>query len=337
MSGPNSDYDPVEVTPLRADQVEEMRARPQPPSLRPGIWTSSSRSGWHTRATGRRSPWPTGRSGRCPRRPARRPVNASAGPGARSTRRSGSGRPCSRPSRSSGCWSRRPSTSRCRPNGPPRRAAPDHHDVRADLGRVRGHGLGRRRGAVGRGRVAQLRRPQHGSGPPGPHDAGHVLAGARRGCPGPAHPHLPGAGADDAHAGAADLRHLPGRVYRTDEIDATHSPVFHQVEGLVVDKGITMANLKGTLDHFADAMFGDGITTRFRPSYFPFTEPSAEVDLVCFVCRGVDTRRLPHLPRRGLDRVGRLRRGQPAGAHRLRHRPASATPASRSAWASTAC
>jgi phenylalanyl-tRNA synthetase alpha chain len=78
----------------------------------------------------------------------------------------------------------------------------------------------------------------------------------------------------------------PGRVFRTDEYDATHSPVFHQVEGLVVDQGITMAHLKGSLDHFASAMFGDGITTRFRPSYFPFTEPSAEVDLVCFVCRG---------------------------------------------------
>ncbi|MGZ4580000.1 MAG: phenylalanine--tRNA ligase subunit alpha [Nocardioidaceae bacterium] len=78
----------------------------------------------------------------------------------------------------------------------------------------------------------------------------------------------------------------PGRVFRTDELDATHTPVFHQVEGLVVDKGITMAHLKGTLDHFAEAMFGAGITTRFRPSYFPFTEPSAEVDLVCFVCRG---------------------------------------------------
>jgi phenylalanyl-tRNA synthetase alpha chain len=79
----------------------------------------------------------------------------------------------------------------------------------------------------------------------------------------------------------------PGRVFRTDPYDATHSPMFHQVEGLVVDEGITMAHLKGTLDHFAQQMFGDGITTRFRPSYFPFTEPSAEVDLVCFVCRGV--------------------------------------------------
>lgn len=78
----------------------------------------------------------------------------------------------------------------------------------------------------------------------------------------------------------------PGRVFRTDDYDATHSPVFHQVEGLVVDEGISMAHLKGTLDHFASAMFGTGITTRFRPSFFPFTEPSAEVDLVCFVCRG---------------------------------------------------
>ncbi|MCF6379549.1 phenylalanine--tRNA ligase subunit alpha [Nocardioides KLBMP 9356] len=80
----------------------------------------------------------------------------------------------------------------------------------------------------------------------------------------------------------------PGRVFRTDEYDATHSPMFHQVEGLVVDEGITMAHLKGTLDHFASQLFGDGIATRFRPSYFPFTEPSAEVDVLCFVCRNVD-------------------------------------------------
>ncbi|MBA2558745.1 MAG: phenylalanine--tRNA ligase subunit alpha [Propionibacteriales bacterium] len=79
----------------------------------------------------------------------------------------------------------------------------------------------------------------------------------------------------------------PGRVYRTDELDATHTPVFHQVEGLAVDRGLSMAHLKGTLDMFAAAMFGEGITTRFRPSYFPFTEPSAEVDLVCFVCLGL--------------------------------------------------
>lgn len=71
----------------------------------------------------------------------------------------------------------------------------------------------------------------------------------------------------------------PGRVYRTDEFDATHLPVFSQVEGLVIDKGITMANLKGTLDHFARVLFGPDAKTRFRANFFPFTEPSAELDL----------------------------------------------------------
>ena len=80
----------------------------------------------------------------------------------------------------------------------------------------------------------------------------------------------------------------PGKAYRTDELDATHLPVFHQIEGLAVDKDITMANLKGTLDHLAEQLFGEGITTRLRPNYFPFTEPSAEMDLRCFVCRGED-------------------------------------------------
>lgn len=81
----------------------------------------------------------------------------------------------------------------------------------------------------------------------------------------------------------------PGRTYRTDELDATHTPVFGQVEGLVIDRGVTMAHLKGTLDHFATSMFGEGIVTRLRPSFFPFTEPSAEVDLKCFRCKGADT------------------------------------------------
>ncbi|MFO7252895.1 MAG: phenylalanine--tRNA ligase subunit alpha, partial [Actinomycetes bacterium] len=75
----------------------------------------------------------------------------------------------------------------------------------------------------------------------------------------------------------------PGKTFRTDELDATHTPVFHQVEGLAVDEGLTMAHLKGTLDRFAEVMFGEGIGTRFRPNYFPFTEPSAEMDLRCFV------------------------------------------------------
>ena len=78
----------------------------------------------------------------------------------------------------------------------------------------------------------------------------------------------------------------PGRVYRADEADATHSPVFHQMEGLVIDENITMGDLKGTLDEFARRLFGEGVTTRFRPSFFPFTEPSAEVDLTCANCHG---------------------------------------------------
>ena len=78
----------------------------------------------------------------------------------------------------------------------------------------------------------------------------------------------------------------PGRVYRSDAVDATHSPLFHQLEGLVVDRGITMGDLKGTLEMFAKRMFGEQTEIRFRPHHFPFTEPSAEVDVSCFVCGG---------------------------------------------------
>ena len=78
----------------------------------------------------------------------------------------------------------------------------------------------------------------------------------------------------------------PGRVFRADEVDATHSPCFHQIEGLVVDRGITFADLKGTLDEFAKRFFGPDTRTKFRPHHFPFTEPSAEVDVSCFKCGG---------------------------------------------------
>lgn len=78
----------------------------------------------------------------------------------------------------------------------------------------------------------------------------------------------------------------PGRVYRSDAVDATHSPLFHQVEGLVVDKGITMADLKGTLEMLMKKLYGDDCKIRLRPHHFPFTEPSAEVDVMCFNCHG---------------------------------------------------
>ncbi|MTI60916.1 MAG: phenylalanine--tRNA ligase subunit alpha [Firmicutes bacterium] len=78
----------------------------------------------------------------------------------------------------------------------------------------------------------------------------------------------------------------PGRVYRSDELDASHSPVFHQLEGLLVDKGIAFSDLKGTIELFVKAIYGEDTKTRFRPSYFPFTEPSAEVDISCVICGG---------------------------------------------------
>lgn len=78
----------------------------------------------------------------------------------------------------------------------------------------------------------------------------------------------------------------PGRVYRSDALDATHSPVFHQIEGLVVDKNITMSDLKGTLELFIKKLYGEDSVVRFRPHHFPFTEPSAETDVMCFACHG---------------------------------------------------
>ncbi len=79
----------------------------------------------------------------------------------------------------------------------------------------------------------------------------------------------------------------PGRVYRKDEVDATHSPMFHQVEGMVIDKGVTMADLKGTLNTVVEKLYGEGTQTRFRPHHFPFTEPSCEMDVQCHKCGGV--------------------------------------------------
>ena len=130
----------------------------------------------------------------------------------------------------------------------------------------------------------------------------------------------------------------PGRVYRPDN-DATHTPQFHQVEGLAVDEGVTLADLKGTLLAFARAIFGAEREVQLRPSFFPFTEPSVEVDVSCFNCtRGVLRRRLalPAVQGLGLARDPRRRHGRPERLRvraRLRLRPRAASPASPSAWA----
>ena len=124
----------------------------------------------------------------------------------------------------------------------------------------------------------------------------------------------------------------PGRVYRKDEVDATHSPMFHQVEGLVIDKGVTMADLKGTLNAFVEALYGKGTKTRFRPHHFPFTEPSCEVDVQCHACGGKGCRvckgegwagGLRHRHRCVLRLRLRHRRGAYGHAPLLHHRPAA--------------
>jgi phenylalanyl-tRNA synthetase alpha chain len=82
----------------------------------------------------------------------------------------------------------------------------------------------------------------------------------------------------------------PGKVYRNEALDATHLPVFYQIECLAVDEGLTMADLRGAIQAFVDALFGTGLRTRLRPDYFPFTEPSADVSMECHVCRGESTK-----------------------------------------------
>ena len=110
----------------------------------------------------------------------------------------------------------------------------------------------------------------------------------------------------------------PGRVYRNEAISARAHCMFHQVEGLYVDKGVSFADLKGTLDHFAKSLFGPEVKIRLRPSYFPFTEPSAEVDMSCSICGGSGCNICKGS---GLGGDHGLRHGGPGGAHQLRHRP----------------
>ena len=110
---------------------------------------------------------------------------------------------------------------------------------------------------------------------------------------------------------------MPGRVFRSDS-DATHSPMFHQMEGLVVDKGITLGDLQGALNTFVQKLFGADTRTRLRPSYFPFTEPSVEVDVSCFECHG---KGCPLCKHTGWDRGAGRRRCQPQGAGELQYRP----------------
>ena len=262
MSAPNKSYDPVEVTPLNADEVE--RARDEALAAIAAAGDLDALKAARLAHAGDRSPLALAN-----REIGALPPQAKAEAGkrvgqARARRHRGArapGRPSSRPSATSACSSRRPSTSRCRTTARRRGARhPLTTHPGADRRRLRRDGLRVSRGSRGRGRVVQLRRAQHPA-----RTTRRARCRTRSSSTSPdvrrraAHPHLAGA---DPHACCAASRRStsisPGRVYRTDELDATHTPVFRQVEGLVVDEGITMAHLKGTLDHFARAMFGDG-------------------------------------------------------------------------------
>ena len=125
----------------------------------------------------------------------------------------------------------------------------------------------------------------------------------------------------------------PGRTYRNDTLDARHSPVFHQIEGLAVDRGITLGDLLGTIEAFVHALFGPNISARFLPSFFPFTEPSAEFAMTCVFCDGAGCR---VCSRTGWIELGGCGMVDPNVFARRRHRPRGVHRASRSASASTA-
>ena len=129
-------------------------------------------------------------------------------------------------------------------------------------------------------------------GPSGPGDVGHPLPRARgAGDGGAAHPHLSRSRSGSCRAqGPPIYAVMPGRCYRRDTPDARHIPIFHQIEGLVVDQGISFADLAGTIETFTTAYFGPDIHSRLRPSYFPFTEPSAEFEITCTICKGTGCR-----------------------------------------------
>ena len=326
MSGPNTSYDPVEVAALDPEAVDAAVARgPRRARPPPATSTSSRPPASPTRATRARWPSPTGRSARCPpsaKADAGKRVGAGPRPGRRG--RSPLARPSSRPSGTHGSSSRRRSTSPC----PACRAA---RSARATPSRSSPSGSRTSSSAwVGRSprgpevEAEWLNFDALNFGPDHParqmQDTFFVEPPGLRARP--AHPHLAGAGPHDARRRSPPIYVLcPGKVFRTDELDATHTPVFHQFEGLVVDEGITMAHLKGSLDAFVQQPLRRRTpSTRLRPSYFPFTEPSAEIDCRCWVCHGDDPG-VPDLRGHRVDRVRRLRHGQPPRARRERDRP----------------
>ena len=285
-----------------------------------------------TPATARRSRSPTARSAPCRPRPAPTPASGSAPPAAGSSRRSPPAGPSSSASATSGCWSRSASTSRCPTTAPHRRAAPDHHAVRAHRRRVRRDGLRGRRGARARGVVVQLRRPQHGPRPPGALDDGHVL---RRGRPGPDATRRPGwccaptpRRCRSAPCSPASRRSTSSARARSSAPTNSTPPTprcstrSRASPSTRACRWPTSRARSTTSPRPCSARASSPACGR-RSSRSP--SPSAEPDLLCFVCRGESVGQprapVPDLRQQRLDRVGRLRHGQPARAAHLRHRP----------------
>ena len=309
MSYRNDPYDPKQVAAARPRRRSPRRSRAAGRrSRRPATWTRSAAlkpAHLGDRVAGVAGPPGARRAAAGTRRPT--PASASTGPRRHPGRATTRGWPSWRPSATRGCWSRRRVDVTLPWDRRPRGA---RHPLTTLMERIAdlfvGMGYEVAEGPEVGARVAELRRPQHRRRTTrraammdtffvDPPEAGLVLR---------------------THTSPVQARTMlsreppiyvvvpgPGRTAPTSSTPRTR-PVFHQVEGLVVDKGITMAHLRGTLDHFARAMFGADARTRWRPHYFPFTEPSAEFDVW-----------FPAAPRRpAVGRVGRLRHGQPAGA-----------------------
>ena len=294
MSAPNKSYDPVEVEALKPEEIERMRDEALAAFAAAGDLDALQQAKVAHTGGPRRSRSPTARSARCPRRPRPRPASASARPAAPSNKALAARQAELEAERDARVlveeavdvtlpYDRAPAGARHPLTTLMERIA----DVFVAMGYE-----------VAEGPEVEAEWFNFDAlnivpGPPGPRRCRTpsssrapraTTATSPASCCAPTPRRCRSARCSTASRRSTSI--CPGRVYRTDELDATHTPVFHQIEVLAVDEGLTMADLKGTLDHMVQALFGEGMKTRLRPNYFPFTEPSAEMDMVCFVCRG---------------------------------------------------
>ena len=340
MSGPNSEYDPVQVTPLDEEHVTAMREEALAAIAAATDLDALKRV--RTEHAGDRSPLALANReiGALPPQ-ARKDAGRRVGQARGAVNQALAAAPGRARGRGRAADARRGDRRRHAALGPrdEGRPAPDHDAVRAHRRRLRRDGLGGRRGPARRGRVAELRRAQPRSRPPGAHDAGHLLDRSARAPPRAAHAHLTGAGAHDArpasHRSTSSARVASSAPTSTTPRTArcsTRSRASSSTEG------ITMAHLKGSARPLRRGDLRRGDHHALPPVVLPVhrAQRRGRPALLRLPRPAPGRRGLPHLQGRGLDRVGWLRRGQPAGARPPAASTTSATPASRSAWASTA-